>query len=95
MQRISDRFALALYPFLDGVTTNGEYRSAVDRRAVLEMVTTIHAAPRTVTPVAQVDDFALANLDGLVRALDELAAPWDQGRTPNGHVHSSTATRTQ
>ena len=79
VQRISDRFALALYPFLDGVTANGEYGSADDRHAVLEMVTTIHAVPRTVTPVAQVDECALVNLDELVCALDELAVPWEQG----------------
>jgi hypothetical protein len=79
VQRISDRFALALYPFLDGVTAEGEYRSADDRHAVLEMVTTIHSVPRTRTLDAHVDDFALANLDDLVHALDLLTAPWDGG----------------
>ena len=79
VQRISARFALALYPFLDGVTANGEYGSAVDRRAVLEMVTTIHATPRTVTPDAHGRRLrARRTSTSLVCALDELAGPWEQ-----------------
>jgi hypothetical protein len=78
-RRITARYALALYPYLDGRTASGEYASVADRSTVLTMLVTLHATPRTRTPDAHVDDFGLANLDDLVRALDALAGPWDSG----------------
>ena len=96
VQRISARFALALYPFLDGVTANGEYGSAVDRHAVLEMVTTIHAVPRNRhagRPGRRLR--AREPRRARVRARRAGRVRGSTGPTPNGRVRSSTSTRTK
>jgi spectinomycin phosphotransferase/16S rRNA (guanine(1405)-N(7))-methyltransferase len=76
---VSEQFALALYPYVDGRTDRGEYRTAADRLAVMEMLVVLHASHDSVTRHARVDDFGLAKRDDLELALDDLAAPWDGG----------------
>jgi hypothetical protein len=84
VRRVSDQFALALYPYVEGRTERGEYRSASDRLAVLEMVVVVHASREAVTRNARVDDFALANRDDLRHALADLAEPWEGGPCSEG-----------
>ena len=73
-----DRFALALYRQVDGRThTYGPFRSAEDRRAVLDLVVRLHAAP--VVGPAWADDFELRNREDLDQALDDLDGHWDTG----------------
>lgn len=80
VQRITDRFALALYPHVDGRTYDwGEYGSASDRTAILDLLVTLHASPGRVTRRALVDDFVIPHGDELERARDELGTPWDAG----------------
>jgi len=79
VRRVSERFVLALYPYIEGVSQSGEYESVSDRLAVLDLIVTLHASPAALTSATRVDDFVLANRDELVRALDDLAGRWDRG----------------
>jgi spectinomycin phosphotransferase len=79
VRRVAEQFALSLYPYVDGRTERGEYRSAADRLAVLDMIVVVHGSHDAVAGSARVDDFTLTNHDELLHALDDLAAPWDGG----------------
>ena len=79
VRRVGDQLALSLYRYVDGRTERGEYQSAADRLAVLEMLVVVHASPDPVTRSARVDDFELANRDELVHALADLAGRWSGG----------------
>lgn len=79
VRRVSERFALAVCPYIEGRTESGDYRSASDRRAVLEMLVVVHGSRDIVVRNARVDDFVLANGDDLLLALGNLEVPWDGG----------------
>lgn len=79
VRRVAEQFALSLYPYVEGRTERGEYRSASDRLAAMEMIVIVHGSNVAVTRNARVDDFTLTNHDELLHALDDLAAPWDGG----------------
>lgn len=79
VRRVSTRFALALYPYIDGQARSGEYESASDRLAVLDLIVSLHASPDTLRRDTSVDDFIIASRDELLRALGDRAGPWDQG----------------
>ena len=71
---IGARYALALYPFVSGETHSwGPYRTSAERRAVLDLLASLHAAPRRGT---RVDDFAIPQRDAL---LDVPAEAWNTG----------------
>ena len=73
---VRDRFAVALYPFIDAVSHPfGPYPTRAERLAVLELVAALHQAPRA---TADVDDFVIRHRDELVTALDD-PGPWDTG----------------
>lgn len=77
---MDDRFALALYPYVDGTTHRcGKYGSRPERLAVLDLVTRIHAASGTPRDVALPDDLAIPARDELTTALRSLDDPWDTG----------------
>ena len=46
VRRVSARFALAVYPYIDGVSVSGGYQAASDRLEVLELIVELHASPR-------------------------------------------------
>lgn len=77
--RISDRFVLALYPYIDGISRSGAYESASDRLAVLELIVAVHTVPRHVSRGARIDDFELQQRDALERALGDLDSRWNDG----------------
>jgi aminoglycoside phosphotransferase (APT) family kinase protein len=80
LQRIGDRYAAALYPFVDGRHRGfGDSLSAVERDEVLRLIGTLHTLPGAVSRTAQVEDFALAQRAELANALDELRTPWHTG----------------
>lgn len=80
LKRIAERYALALYPFIEGRSHAwGAYESASDRRAVLELLAALHTAPPSTTAVALVDDFVVPQRDGLERALADRNTSWDGG----------------
>ncbi|MDI1463208.1 phosphotransferase [Catellatospora sp. KI3] len=65
-----EAFALALYGFVDGRSFRwGEWESPGHRRAVLDLVARVHAAPEPVRRLAPVDDLAVPHRDVLEAAL--------------------------
>jgi spectinomycin phosphotransferase len=77
---MDNRFALALYPYVDGTPHRwGQYASSRERLAVLDLVTRIHAASGTPREVALADDLAIPARDELTAALRHLDSPWDTG----------------
>jgi len=78
--RVTGRYALALYPSIDGRTHRwGDDLSASDRLAVAELMATLHGSSADVTRSATTDGFVLPQRDALARALGELGRPWDEG----------------
>jgi len=70
LARADDRFAVALYPFVDGQSFEwGEFSGPAHRRAVLDLVTAVHTAPAAARRHALADDFAIPHRDELVAAL--------------------------
>ncbi|AVT34770.1 phosphotransferase [Plantactinospora sp. BC1] len=64
--RVGGRFALALYPYVDGESFRwGAFSSAAHLRGVLDMVLAVHAAPAAARAHAPVDDFAIPHSDEL------------------------------
>jgi hypothetical protein len=74
--RVGDRFALAVYPFVDGESFEwGAFSSPEHRDAVLDLMVTVHSAPvPTDTPV---DGFTIPHRDDLVAALDGIPSTED------------------
>lgn len=68
--RLSDRFAMAVYPFVDGQSfTWGEFPDW-HRRAMLGLVTGVHTAPAAARQHALADDFSVPYRAGLEAACD-------------------------
>ena len=68
--RLKDRFAVSLYPFIDGQSFDwGEYSSPDHRDAVLDMIVAVHTSPRALWRNAAGDDFTIAHRADLVTAL--------------------------
>jgi hypothetical protein len=71
LARFDDRYAVALYPYLDGRRFSwGEFSSPEHRRASLDMVLGVHTAPASVRDGVAPDDFGVPHLDGLESALE-------------------------
>jgi hypothetical protein len=69
---VTDRFAAAVYPLVEGDGFSwGHPMSAEHRAALLDMVVEVHAAPADVRDRAPVDDYALQHRDALEAALGE------------------------
>ena len=69
-----DRFAVALYPFIEGQSFEwGEFASPGHRLGVLGLVAAVHTAPAAASRHALPDDF-------VVPQRDELEAAWDPCR---------------
>jgi len=86
--RVGDRFAVALYPFVDGRSFGwGEFDTPAHRRAVFDLVLAVHAAPTVVNRHAMTDGFAIPHRDELDAALD--GAGEVAGRGPYGRAAAS------
>lgn len=80
LHEVGGRFALALYPHVDGDTHLwGPYPSRADRLAVLDLIAALHAAPASARHAALVDDLVIPARDQLVAALADRARPWESG----------------
>ena len=80
VRRVSDRFALALYPQVEGQARSwGDDATPAERLAILDLVVAIHGAPTKARASARREDFRLANRDALERALAEVDRTWDGG----------------
>jgi hypothetical protein len=74
---IGERFAAALYPYIDGARREwGDFSSTADRLAVLDLLVDVHGA-RTSHPI--VDDLATPMIDELLAAVADLDRPWTAG----------------
>ncbi len=78
LHELDERFAVAVYPFVDGEAHPWGAYPTPAARAVLDLVATLHVAPGP-PPIALVDDFEVPNRADLLAALDHLDAPWDTG----------------
>jgi spectinomycin phosphotransferase len=77
---IGGRFAISLYPLLDGRSHEwGEALPAAGREAVLALLAALHATPEDVRHSAPAEEHLLPRRAELADALANLAAPWDGG----------------
>jgi hypothetical protein len=80
LRRLTDRFSVALYPFVDGESFSwGESQPAEHRRAVLDMIISIHTAPAAARERAMTDDLSILFRDELDGALDGIPGTPDSG----------------
>jgi spectinomycin phosphotransferase len=77
VRRLDGRHAVTVFPFLDASTgLFGEYRSAAERAAVVDMLVRLHRAPPAAARVARPQ---VPHRAGLERALAEVDRPWSSG----------------
>lgn len=78
---VDERFAVALYPHVDGEAhTWGPYPSRLDRLVVLDLIAALHReGPESARCAPLVDDFVVQDRDQLVAALADRAGPWESG----------------
>lgn len=77
--RIGSRYAIAVFPFVDGQAgLFGRYEPA-ERAAVLAMLAELHAATRAVASVARRMDLELPGRRDLESALDDVGQAWSGG----------------
>jgi len=80
LARVSDRFGVAVYPFVDGQSFEwGEFSSAAHRLGVLGLLVAIHTAPAAASRHALADDFAVPHRDELEAACDPAGDAGDCG----------------
>lgn len=78
--RLGARFAVAVYPFIDGRSFGwGEFTSAGHRRQVLDLVVAVHTAPAAIRRHAMTDDFAVPHRDELAAAFGPAGGAADCG----------------
>jgi Phosphotransferase enzyme family len=78
--RIDDRYAAAVYPFLDGTTYRyGDFRTVAHRDAVLGMVARLHDVADPATTGALSDDLVIPRREDLSVAIGALGERWDSG----------------
>jgi aminoglycoside phosphotransferase (APT) family kinase protein len=69
--RVGGRFAVAVYPFVEGQAFDwGEFSSREHRLAVAALVAAVHTAPPAASRHTLADDFALPQRDALEAACD-------------------------
>ena len=77
---LNDRFAVALYPYVDGeYRTWGPYPGRAERVAVLDLIAHLHGASDVALPTGLTDDLAIEGRDELAIALGDLDTLWTSG----------------
>jgi len=79
VHRISDRYALALFPFVDGSPGQFGRYEAKERRAIIEMLARLHESTPLVDSIARRLELDLPSRSHLEAALHELDVPWTNG----------------
>jgi len=81
MRRLTERYSLAAFPMLDGVSpdANGQFTSDADRTAVLSLLITLHNVDCMVASDVRQDNFLIPNRAELMAAMGDLARPWNAG----------------
>ena len=88
VRRIRDRYAAALYPFVDARSRGfDDTFSAAEREEVLRLIAQLHTSSAAAIGIAHVEDFVLSQRDEISRALDETGTRWDTG--PYGELARS------
>lgn len=78
--QLDHRFAVALYPFVEGTSYAwGDFSTHAHRLAPLDRIVALHSVPITATPHAAVDDFAVPLRDQLESGLEPGDPTWDRG----------------
>ena len=103
LARTNHRFGVALYPFVDGQSFAwGEFATPAHRRAVLDLVISVHRAPNAVRRRALADDFTVPHRDELEAAIrsgdddcDGDLADWGPYARPTALLLASNATSVQ
>ncbi|MEO7571866.1 MAG: phosphotransferase [Acidimicrobiales bacterium] len=81
IERLGTRYSMVVHPFLYGQTLgeHGEYTSAADRLAVLELLIELHAATDVGSRHADIDDLSLPHREDLRAALSQVSSAWSAG----------------
>jgi len=81
IRRVDHRYAMTVFPFIDGESSDwGPYEDPDDRRLMGAVLARLHAATGLVpTDLPRSEDFALPAREALVEALRELDHSWDFG----------------
>jgi spectinomycin phosphotransferase len=78
--RVAPRYALALFPFVDGEgSTFGRHEGAGERAAIVALLAELHQASADVAAVANRVGLELPGRHHLDRALSEVDEPWQGG----------------
>jgi spectinomycin phosphotransferase len=79
LRRVDARYAVALFPFVEGTPgVFGEY-DARERRAMIALIDELHRATPAVASIAHEFDPNLPGRRELERAIDEVEEPWTSG----------------
>lgn len=80
-QRLTDRYSLAVFPMLDGVSpgADGEFTSDTDRAAVLSLLIALHKVDSRVASDVGEDTFQVPNRAELMTAMEDLTSSWNLG----------------
>jgi spectinomycin phosphotransferase len=80
LQPLAQRYAAAVYPFVEGRPwPEDEHATGQDRAAVVRLLAQLHSATRTARLSAGVDDLEIAGRADLEQALGRLEQPWAGG----------------
>jgi spectinomycin phosphotransferase len=80
LQIVEERWAVTLYPFVDGYSHQwGAYSTSADRRTVVELLVALHEVSGTARDDAMQDDFAIPERDDLLSSLADLSTAWRDG----------------
>jgi aminoglycoside phosphotransferase (APT) family kinase protein len=81
IERLGTRYSMVVHSFLDGpnLGEHGEYTTASERFAVLELLIDLHAATDVASRHADVDDLALPHREDFREALSQVDSSWTAG----------------
>lgn len=80
IELVDHRYAVALYPHVDGESRScGPYLNRSERLAVLDVLADLHRSTDVARPTAITDDLKIDGRDQLVAALDDLDTQWTAG----------------
>ena len=77
LRRVDDRYAAAVYPYVDGTSyPYGDFQALDHRHAVLAMLARLHGVSEPAATGAATDDLVVPLRQELSAAIDDLASPW-------------------
>lgn len=80
LRRLDDRYAVAVYPYIEGTShTWGDFETVDQRLAVLALIAQLHDFADLASTDAMVDDLVVPRVEDLLRLTDDLGRSWDSG----------------